>query len=266
MKQFFTVGEAAKAANTTSETLRHYDRIGLVRPSKKDEWTGYRYYTEQDLVRIATVRALQCMELPLRQIKEVLEYDDLEKIVDFLAQAERRADEKMAALRQAKAKIQAARADYESKLTRRRTLPDGSCKTLPARVILCSDTLCAPALENLWNYLGHFYEMVPPELRTQFSFEDQAGIYTEDDQSRLFALCTRYAAIDGLRTLPAGDYLCSSCAEADRERTLAALERAARTQYGVTPAFSVQLVVVSGILHWDYELQIYLGHENRDST
>lgn len=35
MKKYFSVGEAAKAVHTTSETLRHYDRIGLVKPSKK---------------------------------------------------------------------------------------------------------------------------------------------------------------------------------------------------------------------------------------
>lgn len=86
MKKYFSVGEAAKAVHTTSEALRHYDRIGLVQPSKKDEWTNYRYYTEQDIVRLNTVRALQLMDLPLREIKKVLEYDDLEKIVDFLAQ------------------------------------------------------------------------------------------------------------------------------------------------------------------------------------
>ena len=28
MKEFFSISEAAKAVNTTSETLRHYDRIG----------------------------------------------------------------------------------------------------------------------------------------------------------------------------------------------------------------------------------------------
>ena len=93
MKKFFSVGEAAKAAHTTSETLRHYDRIGLVKPSKKDEWTNYRYYTEQDIVRLNTVRALQLMDLSLQEIKKVLEYDDLEKIVEFLAKAEKKADE-----------------------------------------------------------------------------------------------------------------------------------------------------------------------------
>ena len=97
MKNYFSIGEAAKAVHTTTETLRHYDRIGLVKPSKKDEWTNYRYYTEQDIVRLNTVRALQVMDLPLKEIKKVLEYDDQEKIIDFLKQTEKKADEKMAA-------------------------------------------------------------------------------------------------------------------------------------------------------------------------
>ena len=43
MKKFFTIGEAAKLVGMTAETLRHYDRIGLVSPHKTDEWTKYRY-------------------------------------------------------------------------------------------------------------------------------------------------------------------------------------------------------------------------------
>lgn len=52
-------------------------------PSKKDEWTNYRYYTEQDIVRLNTVRALQLMDVSLQEIKKVLEYDDLEKLSTF---------------------------------------------------------------------------------------------------------------------------------------------------------------------------------------
>lgn len=116
MKKFFSVGEAAKAVHTTSETLRHYDRIGLVKPSKKDEWTNYRYYTEQDIVHLNTVRALQLMDLSLQEIKKVLEYDDLEKIINFLTQAEKKADEKIAALQYSKSKIELAKIDYQRKL------------------------------------------------------------------------------------------------------------------------------------------------------
>ena len=83
-KKFFSIGEAAEQAQMTTVTLRHYDRIGLVKPSKVDKHTQYRYYTAEDVVRLNTVHALQQMSLPLQEIKRVLEYDDLEKIIEFL--------------------------------------------------------------------------------------------------------------------------------------------------------------------------------------
>ncbi len=256
MRKYFSVGEAARAVHTTSETLRHYDRIGLVKPSRKDEWTNYRYYTEQDIVRLNTVRALQMMDLSLQEIKKVLDYDDLEKIVSFLARAEQKADEKIAALQYSKSKIQAAKADYEQKLRGHEQLSGTVVKEIPERVILLSDTLEEPTLDNLWNYLSHFYEKVTPALEAQFSFEDLAGIYTEDEVTRLFAVCTRYVDIEGLRVLPKGRYLCAGCTEENRAQTLRELLRMARSEYGADPSFTVQLVIVSGILQWNYEVQV----------
>ena len=259
MKKYFSIGEAAKAAHTTAETLRHYDRIGLVKPSKKDGWTQYRYYTEQDIVRVNTVRALQLMDLPLQEIKKVLEYNDLEKIIAFFEQAEKRADEKIAALQFSKEKIQLAKADYVRHLELQRQSRSAFLKEYPQRVLLLSDTLEKPTLDNLWNYLSHFYETLLPVLREQFSFEDAAGIYTEGGSSRLFAIYTQYQQVEGLKTLPAGRYLCANCAEEVREQTLQELLRLAQAQYGAHPTFTVQLIVVSGILHWNYEVQVYVG-------
>ena len=256
MKKYFSIGEAAKAVHTTSETLRHYDRIGLVKPSRKDEWTNYRYYTEQDIVRLNTVRALQVMDLSLQEIKKVLEYDDLEKIVDFLRQAEKKADQKIEALEYSKLKIQRAREDYEKKLQKQENLKGPVLKDIPERVILLSDTLKEPTLDNLWNYLSHFYDKVTPARKDEFSFEDLAGICTGDGITRLFAVCTRYADIDGLRVLPGGKYLCADCTEENREQVLNRILHTARTEYGVEPSFTVQLIVVSGILQWNYEVQV----------
>ena len=258
VKKYFSVGEAAKAVHTTSGTLRHYDRIGLVKPSKKDEWTNYRYYTNQDIIRLNTVRALQLMDLSLQEIKKVLEYDDLEKIIDFLVQAEKKADEKIAALQYSKSKIQLAKADYERKLQGQQKFNGTFLKDCPERVILLSDTLEVPTLDNLWNYLSHFYDKVTPALKEQFFFEDLAGIYTENEVSRLFAVCIRYVDIDGLKVLPKGKYLCANCTEENREQVLSELMYIARTKYGVEPTFTVQLIVVSGILHWNYEVQVYI--------
>ena len=258
MKKYFSIGEAAKAVHTTSETLRHYDRIGLVKPSKKDSWTNYRYYTEQDIVRLNTVRALQLMDLSLQEIKKVLEYDDIEKIIDFLAQAEKKADEKIAAVQYSKSKIKLAKTDYEKKLQQQQNFNGVLLKDLPERVILLSDTLEVPTLDNLWNYLSHFYDKVTPCLKEQFSFEDLAGIYTENEITRLFAVCIHYVDIDGLKVLPKGKYLCANCTEENREQMLRELIHIAQTKYGVEPTFTVQLVIVSGILQWNYEVQVYI--------
>ena len=63
----------------------------------------------------------------------------------------------------------------------------------------------------------------------------------------------------GLKTLPAGSYLCADCAEEDRQETLEKLLDTGWTQYHIEPGFSLQLVVISGILQWKYQFQIYAG-------
>lgn len=259
MKKYFSIGEAAKAAKMTSETLRHYDRIGLVKPGRKDEWTNYRYYTEQDIVRLNTVKALQIMDLPLQEIKEVLEYDDLEKIVGFLKQAEKKVDEKIELLQYSKSKIQLARSDYEKKIQERQSFNGTFVKDLPERVIMLSDTLKTPSLDNLWNYLSHFYDKIGEPLREQFAFEDTAGIYTENGESRMFAVCSRYAETDGLKVLPKGKYLCAGCTEENKEQVLSELIHISRTEYGIEPEFTVRMILVSGILQWNYEAQVRIG-------
>jgi len=259
MNKYYLIGEAAKAVDLTSETLRHYDRIGLVKPTKIDEWTQYRYYSEQDIIRLNTVKILQIMDLSLQEIKKILEYDDLEKIVEFLSQAEKRADEKIVALQYGKSKIRLAKKDYEKKIQEKQNFEGWFVQDLPSRVILLSETLETPSLDNFWNYLSHFYESIDSSLRKQFYFEDLAGIYTENGFSRLFALCIRYVEVDGLRTLPAGKYLCANCNEENRETVLKELIEEAKRQYQIIPSFSVQIVLISGILQWNYQVQVFLG-------
>lgn len=259
MKKYFTVGEAAKAAGITSETLRHYDRIGLIKPSKKDDATSYRYYTEQDIVRINTVRALQQMDLSLLKIKEMLECNDLERIIHFLTEAEKKVNEKISWLEYGKEKIKLAKSDYENKLCGQRHAEGIYIQYFSERIIMLSDTLETPTLDNLWNYLHHFYQKIEPARKERFTFEDLAGIYTEKDVSRLFAVCIRYEKIDGLKVLPKGNYLCMDCTEENKESGLHELRRVAQEEYHVCPSFTIQQIVISGILQWDYQAQVFLG-------
>lgn len=257
-KKYFSIGDTAKMVKMTAETLRHYDRIGLVRPGKVDAQTKYRYYSAEDIVRLNTVHALQQMDLPLQEIKQVLEYDDLQKIIQFLKLAEERADEKIASLQYSKSKIRLARADYEKKLNGA-PAPEGVfIRRLPERVIMLADAVAEITMDDLWNYHRHFYKQLDESQKDKFTFEDLAGVYHENGEARYFAVCGSYENMEGLKRLPAGAYLCADCTEGDKDAVLEKLTVTAQKQYGVSPRFFLQLVVISGILQWKYQLQILL--------
>ncbi|KDA04655.1 MerR family transcriptional regulator [Microbacterium sp. CH12i] len=66
-----SIQEIARLAGTTSRTLRHYDDIGLLKPSRIAH-NGYRHYDERALVRLQRILLLRELGLGLPQIAEVL--------------------------------------------------------------------------------------------------------------------------------------------------------------------------------------------------
>jgi DNA-binding transcriptional MerR regulator len=69
--QTWRVGELAEAAGLTVRTLHHYDRIGLLCPSLRNEG-GHRVYTGDDARRLFQIVALRGLGLTLGQIQDCL--------------------------------------------------------------------------------------------------------------------------------------------------------------------------------------------------
>nr|WP_274636764.1 MerR family transcriptional regulator [Microbacterium bovistercoris] len=67
----WSIQEVAKLAGTTSRTLRHYDDIGLLAPTRIGS-NGYRRYDEGALVRLQRILLLRELGLGLPQIADVL--------------------------------------------------------------------------------------------------------------------------------------------------------------------------------------------------
>ena len=65
MKSYYTIGETAKLLGVTTQTLRHYEKIGILNPRKIDEHTGYRYYSFDQFHIIDRVKYLQGLGLNL---------------------------------------------------------------------------------------------------------------------------------------------------------------------------------------------------------
>ena len=71
-----TIQGFAKLCGCNTQTLRYYDRIGLMAPAKVDQWTGYRYYEEEQAMMFVKIKTLQQADFSIEEIKGLLGKDD----------------------------------------------------------------------------------------------------------------------------------------------------------------------------------------------
>jgi DNA-binding transcriptional MerR regulator len=67
------IGEFSKLMQVTVKTLRHYEQKRLLIPDEVDEWTGYRYYSIEQMQKLQNIRDLQRLGFSLDEIKELCE-------------------------------------------------------------------------------------------------------------------------------------------------------------------------------------------------
>ncbi|KQN84508.1 MerR family transcriptional regulator [Arthrobacter sp. Leaf69] len=100
----WSVQQIARTAGTTSRTLRHYDDIGLLKPSRTGG-NGYRFYDQSTLVRLQRILLLRDLGLGLPAIAEILDHEpDVEQALgrhlDWLRQEQDRLARQIVSVRQ----------------------------------------------------------------------------------------------------------------------------------------------------------------------
>jgi len=68
----FKIGEFAKLSGVTVKTLRHYDALGLLKPARVDEESGYRYYSSEQLLTIRRIAGFKEQGLTLEMMRPLL--------------------------------------------------------------------------------------------------------------------------------------------------------------------------------------------------
>ena len=70
------IGHVAARTELSIRTVRHYDDVGLVRPSARSAG-GFRLYTEGDVERLLVVRRMKPLGFTLAEMKDLLEALDV---------------------------------------------------------------------------------------------------------------------------------------------------------------------------------------------
>ena len=73
------IKEFSETCGVSVRTLHYYDEIGLLKPSFVDEWTGYRYYDENSLLRMQEIMFYRELDFSLKNISQIITSPNYDK-------------------------------------------------------------------------------------------------------------------------------------------------------------------------------------------
>lgn len=241
MQNKLTIGEMAKLRGVTVDTLRHYDKIGLLKPYYTDPDTGYRYYSISQYEVLGTIKELRRIGFSLEEIKDFLTNRTVKKSVQFLQQSMDRIQEKIREL-QAIHSIMMNRLTHIERFLESYKDSDIVVKHFEereyiqlARPVKWADTEEAyfgfPELENRIGGMipvlasNRFGDFIPREyfdqVRQATDFTDSFGEW----ESQLFLLVQDEASDQPTQKLEKGAFLCSYHGGLVREKMLTQLKK-----------------------------------------
>lgn len=83
MEKILRIGQVSRLYGISLDTLRYYDRKGLLKPMV-DKQSGYRYYSLEQLDTLEMILVGKHLEIPLDRIKEKVDSESIEGYLDMM--------------------------------------------------------------------------------------------------------------------------------------------------------------------------------------
>ena len=128
----------------TVKTLRHYEQKGLLMPDEVDEWTGYRYYTVEQMQRLNNIRELQQLGFSLDEIGLLYEDDSHDPTIGQMSRKIRDTEQPLRMLMDRREKL----LNWRRSLKEIRTMEKFSIQSLP-EIIVASHREVIPNYEAI---------------------------------------------------------------------------------------------------------------------
>lgn len=156
-KQKLKIGEFSQVMQVTVKTLRHYERKGLLMPDEVDEWTGYRYYTIDQMQRLNNIRDLQRLGFSLDEIKELYEDDSHDPSLLQLTSKIKETEQQLRMLIDRQTKL----LNWRNSIKEIRSMENISIQSLP-EIIVASHREVIPTYQHIGEMCC---EVIGPEMQ-----------------------------------------------------------------------------------------------------
>ena len=189
------IGDFARLSQVSVVTLRYYDEMGLLEPVRVDTFTGYRFYSADQLPRLNRILALKDLGFSLEQIKLML-VDGLtvEQLRSMLMTQQKEVEKRLVDEQERLLRIEARlrQIELEDKMPKY----DVVVKTVPA-MLVASSRVTIPTNDQVPHYLGLAYMDVYDYLRQQGVKDDgqcmalwhsPADVYANEDTEAIVAV------------------------------------------------------------------------------
>lgn len=103
MNEKCLIGQVAKLFNISSDTLRYYEKEGMLTPKK--DVNGYRYYGMDDIIRIIDIMFYRGLDIPIKDITNITTAMDIESIITVMIENEKIMAEKIKNLQKLQEKL-----------------------------------------------------------------------------------------------------------------------------------------------------------------
>jgi DNA-binding transcriptional MerR regulator len=189
MTKSYHVHQFAELAGVTVKALRHYDRLGLLRPVRSD--AGYRLYQPGDLARLQQIVALKSIGLPLKHIRTLLDRTPLPLIATFRQQREV-LEEKRQALDRAIQALITAEAALDAGASSTTAVLQEVIQAMEAADV---DMMRKYYSDEAWEQWKHHYQDWPPDEWRALYRDIIAAIDSAPSAPAAQALADRWLAI-----------------------------------------------------------------------
>lgn len=231
---YLSITEMAKLRNISSETLRYYDRIGLLKPDYVDPDTKYRYYSVLQSEKLGTIRELRSLGMSVEEVKEYFDGCNLQKSIKILsshyAKLEADIERKLFLCRVIMRKL-----SFLGGLTALKEIEEPHIQEFGTRNIITLGEPTGGEVEHIYalSKLESYLNEVAPILAT-----DRVGVYAGEEvleESKDYVKAIPIIFVDKdevkvesryLREVPAGKYVCMAYGDGRLEKYHPSFEKA----------------------------------------